>query len=109
MLTGLVISFYYSSQDLPNISERYFMPQNVLKQLPVFFGIVIYTYEGIALVLPLQNAMKEPKDFGKGLGVLNVGMTVVCCIFASLGGIGYWKYGDDTESSITLNLPTDQM
>jgi len=108
MLTGLVISFYYSAQDLPNISERHLVPQNI-HQLPLFFGTAVFAFEGIALVLPLQNAMKKPDNFGKCLGVLNVGMVFICMIFTSFGCIGYWKYGDETEGSLTLNLPTDQM
>jgi solute carrier family 36 (proton-coupled amino acid transporter) len=108
MITGLVISYYYSSQDLPHISERNYLPPN-LHSLPLFFGTAIFAFEGIALVLPLQNAMKKPKNFSRCLGVLNVGMVFVTGIFISFGAIGYWKYGEATEGSLTLNLPTNEM
>lgn len=108
MITGLIISYYYSAQDLPHISERNFVPAD-LHRLPLFFGTAIFAFEGIALVLPLQNAMKSPQNFSKLYGVLNVGMVFVTGIFISFGAIGYWKYGEATEASLTLNLPTDEM
>lgn len=107
MITGLVISYYYSAQDLPSIQERHFMPSN-FHRLPLFFGTAIFAFEGIALVLPLQNSMKNSKNFSSYLGVLNVGMVFVTVIFISFGAIGYWKYGEDTQGSLTLNLPTEE-
>jgi solute carrier family 36 (proton-coupled amino acid transporter) len=108
MITGLVISFYYASQDLPNLNERDFLPSDI-STLPLCFATAIFAFEGISLVLPLQNAMKEPHKFSKVTGVLNVGMTLVTIIFISFGMIGYWKYGDKTEGSLTLNLPKQEM
>lgn len=108
MITGIIITYYYSSQDLPHITERHFLPPNI-RTLPLFFGTAIFAFEGIALVLPLQNAMKKPKNFSKLFGVLNVGMVFVTGIFISFGAIGYWQYGDEAEASLTLNLPTNEM
>jgi solute carrier family 36 (proton-coupled amino acid transporter) len=109
MITGLIICYYYSTQDLPPLTERNFLPKNLFHQLPLFFGTTIFAFEGIALVLPLQNAMRKPQSFSKVLGVLNVGMVFVTAIYISFGAIGYWKYGEDTEGSLTLNLPTNEM
>lgn len=107
MVIGIVITFYYSSQSLPNISDRKFSTSSI-QQLPLFFGTAIYLFEGIGLVLPLRNAMKKPKDFSGPLGVLNVGMVFMTALFIAFGVVGYWKYGEDVESSLTLNLPTDE-
>ncbi|CAO1388535.1 unnamed protein product [Diamesa tonsa] len=107
MITGIIITYYYAVQDLPDFRERNYTSS--LHQLPLFFGTAIFAFEGIALVLPLQNAMKVPRNFSKCFGVLNVGMVFVTFIFLSFGGIGYWKYGEDTQGSLTLNLPTDQI
>jgi len=59
--------------------------------------------------MPLENSMKTPKHFLGIFGVLNVGMGGVTVIYILLGFFGYLKYGDLTEASITLNLPTEDM
>jgi proton-coupled amino acid transporter len=60
-------------------------------------------------VMPLENNMKSPRHFlGLG-GVLNQGMAGVTLIYILLGFLGYLKYGETTEGSITLNLPVDEM
>lgn len=107
MIAGIIITFYYATQDLPNISERKLVTSS-LRQLPLFFGTVIYLFEGIGMVLPLKNAMRKPADFSKPFGVLNVGMVSLTIMFICFGFVGYWKYGEDVASSLTLNLPTDE-
>jgi solute carrier family 36 (proton-coupled amino acid transporter) len=107
MFFGIIVTFYYSTQDLPDISDRKLITSSYTK-LPLFFGTVIYLFEGIGLVLPLKNAMRNPKDFSSTFGVLNVGMVFLTIMFAVFGAVGYWKYGDNVESSLTLNLPADK-
>jgi solute carrier family 36 (proton-coupled amino acid transporter) len=108
MIIGICITYFYSTQNLPEISERNLIPPK-FETLPLFFGTVIFAFEGIGVVVPLQSAMKKPKNFSKPFGVLNVGMFFVMIIYISFGTIGYWKYGEETEASLTLNLPTDEM
>jgi solute carrier family 36 (proton-coupled amino acid transporter) len=59
--------------------------------------------------MPLENNMKTPRSFLGVFGVLNVGMGGVTIVYILLGFLGYLKYGEATESSITLNLPTEDM
>jgi proton-coupled amino acid transporter len=53
--------------------------------------------------------MRQPDKFTKPLGVLNIGMTVVTCLLVTVGFLGYLKYGDGVEGSLTLNLPQEDM
>ncbi|XP_077517690.1 proton-coupled amino acid transporter 1-like isoform X4 [Amblyomma americanum] len=101
--TGMVLIFYNLLQDMPNISER---PLFVgWSRLPIYFGTVIYAFEGIGIVLPLENEMKTPQDFGGLTGVLNTGMIIVVCLYTAIGFFGYLKYGSHVLGSITLNFP----
>ncbi|CAH1099193.1 unnamed protein product [Psylliodes chrysocephalus] len=108
MMGGIIIVLYYStSSDLPPISERKYMAE--LKTIPLFFGTAVFAFEGIGLVLPLQNEMKNPENFSRPLGVLNVGMSFVTFLYVTVGFIGYLRFGNDIYGSITLNLPQDQI
>lgn len=56
-------------------------------------------------VIAVENNMKTPKSFGGNFGVLNVSMFVVTVLYAGMGLLGYWKYGNSeggVKSSITL-------
>uniref|UniRef100_A0A182KBU4 Amino acid transporter transmembrane domain-containing protein n=1 Tax=Anopheles christyi TaxID=43041 RepID=A0A182KBU4_9DIPT len=107
MTLGIGITFYYASQDLPPLAERHLVGR--LEQLPLFYGTAIFAFEGIALVLPLQNEMKHPADFGKPCGVLNIGSTFIILLFTSFGFAGYWRWGEAVQGSLTLNLPDNEI
>lgn len=103
MAVGVTLTFYFAFQDLPDISDRHYFgkPSN----LPLFFGTAIFAFEGIALVLPLKNAMKKPKLFARPTGVLNMGMIFIASLFIVFGFVGYWKWGEGVRGTVTLNLP----
>lgn len=107
MATGMGITMYYILTDLPAFSER---PAIVEAQhWPMFFGTVIFALEGIGVVMSLENNMKHPQHFIGCPGVLNIGMVFVVALYTSVGFLGYLKYGDKTEGSITLNLPVNEL
>ncbi|XP_025836729.1 proton-coupled amino acid transporter 1 isoform X2 [Agrilus planipennis] len=107
MLAGISITLYYTSVDLPSITTRHYAAD--IQKLPLFFGTALYAFEGIGLVLPLQNEMKKPNQFPRPFGVLNLGMTIVTFLYFTVGFLGYLKYGEDVAGSITLNLPEDEI
>lgn len=94
---------YYVFQGLPSLGER----QEVgdISEFPLFFGTTLFAIEAVGVVVALENNMKTPKSFGSTFGVLNVGMFVITILYAFFGFVGYWKYGADSDESITLNLP----
>ena len=69
---------------------------------PLFFGNVIFAFEGIGSVLPLENKISKPKLFQS---VLWTGMFIVITLYAILGVIGYLTFGSNLEEVTSLNLP----
>ncbi|EDV93974.1 GH23642 [Drosophila grimshawi] len=104
---GLAISFSYMLHDLPDTHTV--KPVATWATLPLYFGTAIYAFEGIGVVLPLENNMRTPEDFGGKTGVLNTGMVIVACLYTAVGFFGYLKYGEGVQASITLNLPHDDV
>ncbi|CAL4241079.1 unnamed protein product, partial [Meganyctiphanes norvegica] len=106
-IIGLVFTFYYMVRDLPDIAEP--LPAFAgWAKLPLYFGSAIYAFEGIGLVLPLENKMRTPAAFGGVSGVLNTGMMTVVLLYCGVGFFGYLEYGSTVQGSITLNLPAGE-
>ncbi|XP_055303048.1 proton-coupled amino acid transporter-like protein CG1139 isoform X2 [Sitodiplosis mosellana] len=104
-VTGISITFHYMLQDLPKTDSVNGFSS--WEQLPLYFGTAIYAFEGIGVVLPLENNMKTPQDFGGLTGVLNTGMVIVASLYTAVGFFGYLKYGDKVAATITLNLDSN--
>lgn len=49
--------------------------------------------------------MKNPQKFLGCPGVLNTAMIASTILYGSIGFLGYIRYGDDVQASVTLNLP----
>ena len=67
----------------------------------LFFGVAVYSYEGIGVVLPLENTMKKPKHFKP---VVYIGMATVASMYLSVGLLGYMAYGNCVDSNVILSL-----
>ncbi|CAG8957042.1 hypothetical protein HYFRA_00012523 [Hymenoscyphus fraxineus] len=104
ILIGLVYLYYYDiftmvkqggMADIVN-----FNPQN----WTLFIGTAIFTFEGIGLIIPIQESMKNPKKFPKVLGIV---MILITFVFISMGALSYAAYGSKTETVVILNMPQD--
>ena len=70
----------------------------------LFIGTAIFTFEGIGLIIPIQESMKNPKKFPPVLALV---MVIITVVFLSMGALSYAAYGSATETVVILNLPQD--
>lgn len=61
IISGYVATIYIICQDLPPVSERRYVSD--WKMLPLFFGTVIYSFEGITLVRFNSTYSKNPSTY----------------------------------------------
>ncbi|ODQ68041.1 hypothetical protein NADFUDRAFT_11035, partial [Nadsonia fulvescens var. elongata DSM 6958] len=103
ILIGLVYLYYWSGSVLvrEGIADIKMFNQD---SWTLFIGTAIFTFEGIGLIIPIQESMKKPSQFGPVLGGVMIGITF---LFISVGVICYLAFGSSTQTVVILNLPQD--
>ncbi|XP_023033016.1 proton-coupled amino acid transporter-like protein CG1139 isoform X2 [Drosophila willistoni] len=101
---GIVLS--YMLGNLPSLQQRH--ASQSLTQYPLFFGTVLFAIESVGVILALQRNMITPQNYLGPFGVLNRAMILVIIFYTLFGFMGYWRYGDNTASSILNNLPLNE-
>lgn len=104
ILLGLVYLYYF---DISTIVENKGL-SDVVNFNPGswtgFIGTAIFTFEGIGLIIPIQESMKQPKKFPPVLGIV---MIIITVVFTSMGALSYGAFGSRTKTVVILNLPQD--
>jgi proton-coupled amino acid transporter len=103
IMLGLIYLYYYDCFTLATEGISDIVAFNS-KDWTLFIGTAIFTFEGIGLIIPIQETMKNPHKFPKVLGGV---MVIITIIFVSMGALSYAAYGSHTRTVIILNLPQD--
>lgn len=105
ILLGLIYVYYYCSFEILSKGVSNTMkPFN--EDWSVFIGTAIFTYEGIGLLIPIQESMQKPLKFPMLLFWVMFASTLV---FISAGAVGYMAFGAETKTVILLNFPQDSL
>lgn len=105
ILSGIATIIFYSTKDL---IEHGPSPVKLFNKddWSLFIGVAIFAFEGIGLIIPVQQSMRHPENFPKVL----FAVIVLCCIlFVGIGSLCYITYGDDVQTVVILNLPQDSI
>lgn len=72
------------------------------EKFSLFIGVAIFAFEGIGLIIPIQELMINPHHFPRVLGLV---IFTILGIMIFMGTIGYLTYGKNIHTVILLNLP----
>lgn len=99
---GLICILYFTSSQI----AQHGVGKNIIlvnqESFGLMIGTAIFSFEGIGMVLPIVEGMKNPEKFPR---VLNIGMVICTTVFTLIGAIGYIAYGDITQASVVANIP----
>ena len=59
--------------------------------------------------MSLYRAIRDPHQFHKPVGVLNVGLVIIIAFYFSIGFFGFVRYGMKVQGTITVNLPAEPL
>jgi len=72
-----------------------------LQTIPLALCAILYSFEGICLILPIEESMKRPASFGR---VFWSAMAMVCLVFCVVASMSVLAFGQVTNGSITAYL-----
>lgn len=93
------IKEFVSNNLVPGEGIHYFFNKS---EFSLFIGVAIFAFEGIGLIIPIQESMIYPDDFPK---VLFFVIITISSIFVFIGSLGYMTFGAHIKTVILLNLP----
>lgn len=73
------------------------------KDWPLLIGTAVFSFEGIGLVIPITDAMKEPRKFP---AVLTGVMLFLMVLFCGGGVMSYLTFGANVQTVVIVNLDT---
>ncbi|KAG8869725.1 neutral amino acid transporter [Serendipita sp. 405] len=104
ILIGIV---YIGWNEVLVIMERGVAPVRWFNErdFPLLIGTAVFSFEGIGLVIPITDAMREPHRFP---GVLTGVMFFLIFLFGGAGVLSYAAYGEEIQTVVIKNLPQDR-
>ncbi|KAF9466587.1 transmembrane amino acid transporter protein-domain-containing protein [Collybia nuda] len=74
------------------------------KDFSLFIGTAVFSFEGIGLVIPITDAMREPHKFP---AVLTGVMAFLTILFGGAGALAYMTFGSDVQTVVLVNLDSE--
>ncbi|KAJ3503456.1 hypothetical protein NMY22_g18245 [Coprinellus aureogranulatus] len=100
ILVGLL---YIFGSEIKIVAERGIADVKLFnpRDFPLFIGTAVFSFEGIGLIIPITDAMREPHKFPRALtGV----MIFLVILFGGAGALAYLTFGSDIQTVVLVNL-----
>ena len=104
ILLGLIYLYYYDIFTIVSNKGVADIQMFNSSSWTLFIGTAIFTFEGVGLIIPIQESMKHPEKFA---GVLGMVMIIITVLMTSIGALSYAAYGSTTKTVVILNLPQE--
>ncbi|KAJ7649790.1 vacuolar amino acid transporter 4 [Roridomyces roridus] len=103
ILVGLV---YIFSSEISIVASRGIADVALFnsKDFSLFVGVAVFSFEGVGMVIPITDAMKEPRKFPKVLTGVMLGVLV---LFGGAGALAYLTFGSDIQTVVLVNLDAE--
>ncbi|PIA19090.1 hypothetical protein COEREDRAFT_79072 [Coemansia reversa NRRL 1564] len=71
-------------------------------RFPLLVGTAVYSFEGVTLVIPILESLRDQRSFGR---VLTLAISLCMVLFLCVGSLSYLTFGSNVEAVVLLNLP----
>jgi proton-coupled amino acid transporter len=102
ILSGLIIVLFFTANEIFYNGTKPIELFINESQFSLFIGTAIFAFEGIGLIIPIQDSMRHPEKFPMVLAMVLITITILMVLIATMG---YLAYGEDIQTVILLNLP----
>lgn len=106
IIFGAIYITYYDIYTIATIEEPREVKLTNWKDIALFLGTAIFTFEGIGTVIPIQQSMKNKHMFRP---LLTWAIISILLVLVAFGILGYVAFGETVLGPITLNLPEDDI
>jgi proton-coupled amino acid transporter len=103
IMLGLIVLYYF---DIFTLATKGIADITLFnsQDFVLFLGTAAFAFEGIGLVIPIQESMIRPEKFKI---VLTGVMIILILVFTSIGALSYGAYGSAVKTVIISSLPQD--
>eukprot|EP00904_Undaria_pinnatifida_P005533 jgi/Undpi1/2109/HiC_scaffold_12.g05495.m1 len=98
-LTGLAVVFFDDAEFMGINHESISLAH--WKAFPFVFGVGVYCFEGMGMVIPVEESMIKRENFTPILSMVMIIYTTLCVLS---GALGYLAFGNETEDIVLLNI-----
>jgi len=107
LFIGIIAQLIYDVEYIER--ARHFWPELAssladfhILNLPLFFGVAIFAFEGIGVMFDIKNSMEKPKKFKNILSYNLLFLTIIYSMFAAMSNTAF---GENTPDVVLFSMP----